>query len=296
MAVTHFPFKQTGNLRLLAAVGAIALPSLVLADEPAEATDDGVSLDVSIDFVTAYWFRGIGQENEGIIVQPGATLTFPLFETADGTSISGVVGTWNSFQDSTPGGSFYESDIIAGFSAGLPNGVTVDFTYIDLYNPAGDGIFAEEFDLAVSLDDSEAWGGLGLNPSATLAHEVDGGSDAGGDQGTYLGLSIEPVFEDILGSDSLKVDASIPVTVGLSLDNYYEDAAGHSDTFGYLDLGLVLSTPLDDLIPAGLGSWTASFGVHYLYLGDTAQNISAAFGTGNDDSTVYGTFGLSTSF
>ncbi len=264
----------------------------------AQEADGGVSVDISIDFVTEYWFRGIGQENEGLIVQPGLTLTFDLFETSGGAVVTGYIGSWNSYQDATAGNEWFESDMIGGFNVALSNGDSVDISYINLYNPAGNGIFAEEIDLSYSLDDSERWGGMGLSPYILLAVEVDGGSDAGADQGVYLEVGIEPSLNDILGSDTLPIDITIPITVGLSLDSYYEDGLGgnDSDTFGFLDIGLVTSMPLGSLVPAALGEWDASFGVHYILLGDTAQNISAAFGTGNDDSSVYATFGLSTSF
>ncbi len=296
MSYTHRTRMRT--LATLAVAGAAALPTPALADEPAEAPGSGVTLDITIDFVSEYWFRGIGQENEGLIVQPGATLTFDLFETSGGAAVTGYVGSWNSYQDATAGNEWFESDMIGGFNIALPNGDSIDLSYINLYNPAGNGIFAEEIDLSYAIDDSERFGGMGLSPYILLAVEVDGGSDAGGDEGVYLEIGIEPALADILGSESLPVDVAVPVTLGLSLDSYYEDGMGgdDDDTFGYLDIGVVASTPLDGLIPAGLGSWEASFGVHYLYLGDTAQNISAAFGTGNDSSTVYATIGISTSF
>lgn len=256
-------------------------------------TDTGVAIDISIDVVTEYWFRGIGQENEGLIVQPGITLTFDLFETNGGSAVTAYIGSWNSYQDATPGNEWFESDIIGGFNVALPNGDSVDLSYVYLYNPAGDGIFAEEIDLKYSMDDSERWGGLGLSPYILLAVEVDGGSDAGTDEGVYLELGIEIDLDDVLGS---KIEVTVPVTLGLSLDNYYQDGTGGDSTFGFLDIGLVATTSLNDLIPSGFGSWDASVGVHYLQLGDSAQNISAAFGTGNDDNTVYVTFGLGTSF
>jgi len=296
MSTTSHLFSRTRTLALSAVLCVSLSPQILLADETD--ADAGVSVDISIDFVTEYWFRGIGQENEGIIGQPSLTLTFDLFETNGGSTVTAYVGNWNSYQDSTPGNEWYESDIFGGFNVALPNGDSVDLSYIYLYNPAGNGIFAEEIDLAYAIDDSERFGGMGLSPYVLLAVEVDGGSDAGADEGVYLELGIEPDVTELLGTENMGVDVSLPVTLGLSLDSYYEDGLGgdDNDTFGFLDIGLVASKPLGSFLPEGFGSWDASIGVHYLHLGDTAQNISAAFGTGNDDHTVYATFGLGTSF
>jgi len=281
----------------LAALLCVSLaPQMSLADE-ADASG-GVAVDISVDFVSEYWFRGLGQENEGLIVQPGLTLTFDLFETNGGSTVTAYVGNWNSYQDSTPGNEWYESDIYGGFNLALPSGDSIDLSYIYLYNPAGNGIFAEEVDLAYSFDDSQNWGGMGLSPYILLAVEVDGGSDAGADEGVYLELGVEPDVTELLGTENMGIGVTLPVTLGLSLDSYYEDGLGgdDDDTFGFLDVGLVASKSLDAFLPKGFGSWDASVGVHIIFLGDTAENISTAFGTGNDDNSVYATFGLSTSF
>lgn len=295
---THLTtYTRPGTLSLLAAFGAMTLFSANTAkaqDAPPVNTGN-VSLTAGADVVTEYWFRGIGQENSGLIVQPYFDVSFGLYDTDDLT-LTGSVGQWNSLQDnnteSNGQGVWYESDFYAGVTADMDI-YSLGVTYINLYNPAGGGIFAEEIDVSLGIDDSSLWDGdFALNPSALLAIETDGGSDAGSKKGTYLQLGIEPGFDDVCGSDSVTVNMTIPVTVGLSLDNYYEDGMGNDDTFGFLDVGAVFSTPLDNLIPADNGAWTASAGIHVIFLGDSAENISGVFGTGQDSTHVYGTFGV----
>jgi Bacterial protein of unknown function (Gcw_chp) len=264
---------------------------LVSAPLEAPSVNTGkIALSAGFDVVTEYWYRGIGQENQGLILQPWLDLTFELF-ASDDLTLTGSIGTWNSIQDATPGDAWYESDFYAGVTAEMGN-LSLGASYINLYNPAGGDIFTEEIDFSLAYDDSDMGLPFALNPSIVLAFEIDGGSDNGTNKGTYLQLAIEPVFENILKSDSLKVDASLPVTLGLGLEDYYEDGAGNDDTFGFFDVGIMFSTPLDNLIPADYGAWSASIGVHYLFLGDSAQNISSAFGTGNDSSSVYAIFGI----
>ncbi len=294
MTPTLSPIARPRTFALLAAVSAMTLmgTSTAQAQDAPPVNTGKVAWTTGFDVVTEYWFRGIGQENEGLILQPWVDMTATLIQT-DNYTLTGTVGLWNSVQDSTPGDAWYESDFYAGFTAKTGD-IEIGTQYVVLYNPSGGDIFAEEVNVSFGYDDSNLWGqdGFALNPTALLAIETDGGSDAGNNKGTYLQLGIEPVFADVCGSDSVKVDMAIPVKLGLSLDDYYENGAGDDDTFGYLDIGAVFSTPLADLIPADYGNWTASAGVHVIFLGDTAQDISEAFGTGSDDYSIYGTFGL----
>ncbi|HEX7010929.1 MAG TPA: TorF family putative porin, partial [Phycisphaeraceae bacterium] len=281
------PKLLVGAIMMTYAAGA-ALAQSDEAAAPAAAAGPNtgkIHLEMGASVVTEYWFRGIGQENEGLILQPYATVGVDLLENDDFT-LGGFVGTWNSIHDSTPGDAWFESDFTVGLSAGLSDNLTLDVAYVNLYNPAGGDSFAEEVDLVLSYDDTELAQKFSiplgdgedpptlglpfpLQPHVAMAFEIDGGSDAGENKGIYLELGIEPQFS-LVESESYPVTLSTPMTVGLSLDDYYENAQGEDDTFGYFDAGLVLSMPLD-FVPADYGQWEASLGVHAIFLGDTAQ-------------------------
>lgn len=285
----------TGCAALLAMLS-VTSPVLAQDEQPVAVNNGSVSLNLGVDWTTEYWFRGIGQQNEGIIVQPYADVTLNLIKEGPIT-IDGYVGTWNSLHDQNPGDMFYEADYFAGLSFGLPGNFSFDTSYIVLYNPSGGGIFAEEVDLGLSYDDTELAERLGLPvlaPYALVGIETDGGSDAGTNKGTYLEIGIEPSFT-VLESETHPVSLAIPLKVGMSIEDYYENTTGDDDTFGYFDAGLVLSMPIG-CIPAEYGLWTASAGVHFLFLGDTAQDISSAFGTGDDELNIFTTVGLSMSY
>lgn len=293
MTAIASPLKQTGALSMFVAAGAVAFTgtSTARAQEAPPVNSGKVAFSTGFDVTTEYWFRGLGQENQGLILQPWIDMTFELF-SSDDLTLTGSVGSWNSLHDAVPGDAWYESDFYAGVGAEM-GAISVGASYIVLYNPAGGDIFAEEVDITLDIDVT-AWDlPECLSPSITLAVETDGGSDAGTNKGTYLQIALEPTIEDVLGSGNAPVTLSIPMTLGLGLDDYYEDGMGNDDTFGFFDIGAVLSTPLSGLIPADYGSWTASIGVHAIFLGDSAENISGAFGTGQDDTSVYATFGLS---
>jgi len=79
----------------------------------------------------------------------------------------------------------------------------------------------------------------------------------------------------------------LPVTLGFGSD--YDDLAiGSSQMFGYLNVGLALSTPLS-LIPERFGSWGVTASVDFLFLGGNQEAHN-----GGDDFEVIGsiTFGF----
>lgn len=286
---------MTARIMYMCAILAALVISPAMAQEEM-AADTGpntgaVSLSLSLDFTTAYYFRGIYQENQGLIYQPGADVSFQLTD-----ALSVYLGTWNSVQDHVGGDQWYESDFYVGASYALSKCLSADISYIWLYSPAGGGEFAQEVDMSLSYDDSGLWGdGFdGLQPHVLVAVETSGGSDGFGpglDPGVYYEFGIAPSFT-VVDSASAPITLTIPVTVGLG-DNYYE-AAGSSDVFGYVDAGLDFSMPLS-FVPAQFGSWEASAGVHFLFLGDNAQILNTGGGSGDDFVTI-GTFGISMSY
>ena len=78
----------------------------------------------------------------------------------------------------------------------------------------------------------------------------------------------------------------VPLTLGMSVNNYYEDGGPTNDAFGYLDLGLVLSMPLN--MPESYGSWELSGGAHVLLLGRYLESLN-----GGRQYQAIGSLGLS---
>jgi hypothetical protein len=82
-------------------------------------------------------------------------------------------------------------------------------------------------------------------------------------------LSARPVLK--LGATPATL--SVPLKLGLSATDYYEGASG-SDTFGYFDVGAIVSVPLG-FFPQG--AWDVHGGLDVLFLGDNLE----AFNGGN---------------
>lgn len=283
------------------AMSMVYTPSARAEGEEAAGPNTGnVSLSVSIDVATEYWFRGIAQENQGAIVEPGINISFALCDWA-----SVYFGTWNSLHghqnsDAIDADVWYESDWFVGTSLTFDK-IGVDLSYVNLYSPAFAGVFAQEIDLSFSYDDSELLGDWALSPSVLFAFEFDGGSDNGSNHGIYAQLSFGPSFT-IIDSKDYPVTLSVPFTFGFSVSDYYENGAGDDNTFGFAQIGLDFSVPLA-FIPADFGSWSAHAGVNFIFLGDSAGSIGKdfvddaetvpGFGvTTHDDFSVYGVFGI----
>jgi hypothetical protein len=283
----------------VAALGVVASPVVYAQEAPAPVNTGRVSWTLGADVVTQYWYRGIAQENQGLILQPYVDVTFGLLSEGQFT-LDAYLGTWNSLHYGNPtGDGWYESDFVAGAVLGLPEfGVSLDLSYVYLYSPLAGEKFAEEINFVIGYDDTDVMDSFGvpftLNPYALFAFEIGGGSDAGDRRGSYFELGAQPEFANVIDSADYPVSIAIPLTLGLNMGRYYEDGQGNDNTFGFLDIGVVASVPLT-FIPTDFGAWTASAGLHWIYLGDSASNIAGPQGfnvTDGSDNFFYARFGV----
>ena len=129
-----------------------------------------------------------------------------------------------------------------------------------------------------SVDDCDSF-------SSILPYGFAGESDnsnVGDDEAIYFQLDLGPTFDVFEGKASL----SIPVSLGLSLDDYY--VGTDDETFGYFSIGATLEVPLESLEGC---SATFNAGVNFLVLGDTAEAAN-----NGDSSDVYAFAGIALSF
>tara|TARA_Y100001933_G_scaffold265265_1_gene338785 strand:+ start:57130 stop:57951 length:822 start_codon:yes stop_codon:yes gene_type:complete len=273
---------------MCAILAALVSPAMAQEEGAVAGPNTGaVSFGMGVDFTTAYFYRGILQENQGLIYQPWADATFQLND-----KLSVYLGTWNSIQDNNAGSDWYESDFFVGANYAVSECLSLDVSYIWLNTPSAGGEFSQEVNIGLAYDDSALWGdGFdGLQPSFLVGIETSGTSDGfgAGDKGVYYELGIAPSFT-VVDSATSPITLTIPVTVGLGSD-YYQVSATDDDTFGFVDAGLDFSMPLS-FVPAQFGSWEAAAGVHFLFLGDNTEAIN-----NGSDFEVIGTFGISMSY
>lgn len=307
----------------LASLGLVATPAF--AQEEMDDVAVGSNIYGSLDFgyASSYYFFGIPQENQGVILQTTLNLgvTLPSINLGDDMELSQDVyaGTFNSFHFDNPtsdedflGGTddalsyWYEGDIFVGYVLGLPYGLTLDISYWWVNGPSVGAQFDEEIDIFLSYDDTAMWesagmDGFALNPYIAFIIETQGGADGNveddGGPGKLFLLGVEPSFP-VYESEDYPVTLSIPVEVGIEIEDYYENVAGESESFGYLSFGATLSTPLS-FIPAEYGEWEGYIGAYGILLGDAAKETGGPDGLdviGDDAFAGYWSTGVSLSF
>jgi hypothetical protein len=254
-----------------------------------------LSVSAGVDWTTAYFFRGIKQETEDLILQPYGELTLKLVEHAGAlTSLSLTGGIWNSLHTGPTGSDsptandpavWYELDGYFKLSAVLLEDLTASVIYTAYLSPNNVFNTVQEIALGVAYNDAKRLGPFALNPSLLVAFEFDGQADAGADKGIYLQLGIAPGYT-FMADSAYPLTLTVPLAAGLSLSDYYEFGTGSDDTFGYFSAGATLSVPLT-FIPAEFGKWVVKGGVQVLVLGDNLKAVNDG-----DDIQVIGTLGL----
>jgi hypothetical protein len=248
------------------AVATAAAPAPEAETQPAAPAPEAkrVAITGGVDFMSAYVFRGIYQEDSGTIMPPYADVGIAL-----GKGVSLNVGNWNSIHSGPSGhrghgNAWYEADYYGSvtFTAGkLKPGVL--FTSYTSPNEA----FGSVHELAGVLAYDDSASAFPLSPKVIIGTELHGQADGGAGRGTYLELGIRPAL-----AAAKALTFYIPVKVGMSLNNYYEGPTG-SNRFGYFDTGVIASVPLGFL--SGTGSWEAHGGVDFLWLGDNMKLLNS---------------------
>lgn len=286
-----------------AALGLAAVAGSVAA-QPAMIDDANVgqrySVEIGVDYTTAYFLRGINKEDSGAIIQPYAELDIDLVEYDNGLALDAVLGTKNSIhssnntaRDGDTTSSWYESDFHIGLTADYEQ-FEFGISYLWRTSPSSAFSTVEELILSVEYDDSDfgfysdqGFEGFALNPTAKIVFELDNTS-FGDEEGVYLELGVAPDYELITEGDFAGTTVAFPVTLGLSLGDYYDDGTD-DDTLGYVAFGPVVEAPLP--IEAEWGNWTASAGLTILVLGDALESANEG-----DSTEFIGTIGVGLSF
>lgn len=247
-----------------------------------------VSVELGLDITSAYYFRGILQENNGAIVQPWTEIGFAIADGDDQSpSINAHLGTWNSLHSAHTGSTgngkdaWYESDLYGGVSFGW-DAIELGVSYTIYTYPNSDFNTVQELGITLGIDLPDETLGAWLGDVTLGLHfEVDN-SNVGADKATYFQLDLGPSFDIFEGNATL----SIPVSLGLSVDDYY--VGTDDETFGFLSIGAAMELPLSS---GEFGDITLNTGVTVLVLGDTTEAAN-----NGDGSEVLAYAGVSLSF
>lgn len=253
-----------------------------------------IHLTAGVDFTNAYYWRGYRQEDRGFIFQPYASVGVDVWQGEE-WAMQAFVGTWNSVHDRATLASstdevikkWYESDYYFGLTASVGKWtLTAQYNWYSSPNNAFTTV--EEAQVTAMYNDSEDLGAFALGPLASLAFETGEGTSDGQEEGVYLQLGVEPGVDAEL-SDRWTVRFSAPVILGLSVKDYFQDATGEDELFGFLTVGAKASCQLP--VNDRFGTWKAYVSGTYHILGDTTSVIND-----NEDTAFAFAMGVSVAY
>jgi hypothetical protein len=257
-----------------------------------------VSLTLGADWASAYYFRGIvNEQNGGNNVQPYGEIGFKLLDNVGPlTSLVIAPGVWNNWHYG--GGTvvepsdpqfWYEADLYIKLTATWWEVFTTSVTYTYYVSPNDSFTSYADVGLGFSLNDSKWLGAFALNPSLLFAFETKGEAlAADGQKGIYMGIGLAPGYT-FFENSSFPVNVSLPMTFGFSLKDYYT-VNGQNQTFGYFSGGPLFTLPLK-FIPNTFGNWALKGGVQFLKLNSNLKTVNF-----NDSFVPIGSVGLSLTY
>lgn len=285
-----------------AVLGALATPAVADGHEGIELP--GASAELTLDYVTNYFFRGYEQvgSDSAIVVQPGASFTIPVVD-----DITATIGTWGSVHlenddSATPGltsNNWYEQDFYASLDTtvgdfGLSVGYTV-YTYPALVSGS-----VHELGFGVSYDDSELLGDFAFAPYVYVGIEVDGTNtnSNSGDEAQYLEVGGSFSLDGLTEGTAIEAWSwEVPFVLGMSLNDYYNDGGAISaeEFLGFVSVGLVGSIPMSELIGSDewVGAWDLTVGLTAVFV---TSDLDGVITDNGSDVQFIGSLGLSRSY
>jgi hypothetical protein len=250
---------------------------------PPDPNTGALTFTGGLDVPTKYMFRGLNQEPGGsnLTLFPYGDLGI-AFYSGEGAIKSASVnfGVWNALLTGTSGLDgpqdklHYEEDFYATLNLGFARGFSLGTTYTTYTSP--NGVFGTVQELMFKVSKAHM-----LAPYGLIAFELDGQTDGGSNEGTYLELGVAPSWPLAGG----KATFAVPVKFGFSLKDYYERPDADS-AFGYFQAGGLFTIPFTTAT-SQFGAWNFHGGVDVYALGDTAKGFN-----NGDSGKVVASFGI----
>lgn len=277
------PVLSRRGLRCVFTAAFVSVSSFVFAQSTPSASADQqpaapvpppaprITVTSGLDAASSYMFRGIYQEDHGLVAPAFLDVRVPLYR-GDGrvAALRANLGTWDSFHSGPTGAeghgsAWYEADYYASLTATIGRwspGVVA--TAITSPNSA----FGTVYEVGASLEFDDSAHRLPLAPRAFFVAELSGQADAGATPGRYLELSVRPTHT-LRRSGRATWGVAFPARAGFSVRGYYESPA--SSTLGFASAGAVPSVTL-----AGARvSLELHAGLEFMRLGSSASVFNA---------------------
>ncbi len=242
--------------------------------EPSKFTFEG-----EVNYVTSYFSRGYNYGKDHLFIQPTATLSYEAMKN-DPFTLTPYFNVWANITDDQYAHLDYfdELDLTAGLTLEFGR-FTVGANYIYYVSPADNFDDLHEIGMSLSFDDSDVNHlPIALNPYVSVFSEV---IDRGGPEGAAAELGINPEFT----IEKTPLTLSFPMRLGVNVNDFYFDANGGNDPFGYISGGIGAVYNLND-------NWYVTGGAHYLNL--LAGSTRAS--NGGDVHQVIGKVGVGFSY
>jgi len=240
------PLFARSSLRLSILLATIAAGATSpLSGQQGQASPSRVTGAIGLDLASRYTFRGYELDARGAVFQPSVAVDYALVSRTSGPvkGLTAGATAWSSLHANTrayPGDlGWFEVDLGLFVSAALSNGWTTDLVYTSYLAP--DGAFDEvhELGLALQVGELDVGGALTVAPRVLVAQELH---HRAGNEDTYLELG-----SDIALPVTQFVRWTMPLTLGMSLNDFYEDESGNNQWFGFFGSGLEAAADLQAL-------------------------------------------------
>jgi hypothetical protein len=312
LAMPGFALAQTTGTPSPEATPDRVEPGTLTEDAPKPADTRNVTATIGVNFTTHYISRGLVLEDQGFIAQPTAEIGFTLFQAENAPVSKGnfFIGIWNSLHSNqtdaglvsgdpdlgengnTTTDIWYEFDYYLGFSFDFAKAFNLNLSYWEFLSPNEGFGTSKNYQAKLSFNDADFFtgkAGLAVKPYVIAFLETDGKAGSGADEGLYVELGIEPTVFTANAESQYPLALSVPVTVGLGFNDFYED----DEALGFVSVGLKVGVPLA-FIPTSYGAWTANAGVYYYFYGDGTDDFNEGTGDGDDD--IVASAGISFTF
>ena len=269
--------RQSDRRRWVGAVVAAMIVGCGAATARAQGTSGtgALTLTAGLDAPSVYVLRGFVQETD-----PKLTL-IPAVDVGIRFGAAMVnLGTWHSLQTGSSGLDgptarlHYEEDFYATFGVGIGRGLNVGTTYRAYTSPGNMFNTVQEISIKASAARFfDAYGQVAVEVSGA----IDGIDDGAG---AYLELGAAPSLP--LGA---RLRLAVPLRLGMSVNNYYQQLDGHDTSFGFFAAGALVTWPLAQ--SSRYGTWTVRGGADVYAFGETTKTFNSG-----DTSKVIGTIGI----
>ena len=255
---------------------------------------------VSAGVANAFFFRGMKQEDQGFIFQPGIKYMTSHIGN-DSLGVGAYAQSWNSLhsQDTYVGSdsiidSWYWSEAEVGLDWRLYL-MNLTTSYVFYFSPNDAFDTVQEIKIYGELGEGWDFGPFSLAPFGTLAFDTSAdGFDARdkfnsideNEKGIFAELGVAP---GISFGDQWEFAFRFPLSFGFSVKDYYQDSNGDDSPFGYTKIGGEASVPIP--FPSSFGKWSIRGGLYGYLLGTQTESIN----DGNDTAFV-GKLGIRAEF